>query len=219
VLWNTKELRGYSIRATDGDIGEVHEFYFDDEAWTVEYLVVYIGSWISGRIVLISHTSLGQPDSDSQTLTVNLTKDQVENAPDIDTKMPVYRQQQSKLPNDWPAYWGGGRLLIAGAFDGYSYRKGKRKTPSVEEQEVDTHLRSTREVIGYRIQTSDGEIGHVAGFIMDDKAWTVRSMVVATRNWLPGKKVLVPTEWVEEIRWSEYRVRVNSLRETIRNLP
>jgi len=218
MLWNTKDLRGYSIRATDGDIGKVYEFYFDDQTCTVDYVVVYIGSWISGRNILISHAFLGQPDNDSQILPVTLTKEQVENAPSVDTEEPVHRQRQSKLPNDWPAYWGGGRLLIAGAFGSRTYRQAKKEKRAVEEQEGNPHLRSTREVTGYRIQASDGMIGHVEDFIVDDETWTVRSMVVDTRNWLPGKKVLVATQWIEEVCWSKYRVRVNLLRETIRNL-
>jgi hypothetical protein len=215
VLWKTRNLRGYSIRATDGDIGKVYEFYFDNETWNVDYTVVYIGSWISGRNILISHDFLGQPDSDSQILPVALTKEQVKNAPDVDTEKPVYCQRQGKLPNDWPAYWGGGRLLIAGAFDEYSY---KRARPSVEGQKANPHLWSTREVIGYRIQAGDGNLGHVSNFIVNDRTWAVCSIVISMRNWLPGKKVVLPAQWVEEIRWSEYRILVSSLRETIRNL-
>ena len=210
MLWNTKELRDYTIRATDGDMGKVYEFYFDDGAWTVDYVVVYIGSWISGRAVLISHAFLGQPDSDSQILPVTLTKEQVENAPDVDTEKPVHRQRQSKLPNDWPAYWGGGRLLIAGAFSTYHSKKAKREKSSVEEQEANPRLRSTREVIGYRIQASDGKFGHVSNFIVDDRTWAVCSIVINTRNWLPGRKVIMPTQWVKEIRWSEYKVLVDT---------
>jgi uncharacterized protein YrrD len=219
MLWNTKDLRGYAIRASDGDIGEVYEFYFDDEAWVVDYVVVYIGSWVSGKIILISRTFLGQPDNESQILPVALTKEQVENAPDVDTKNPVYRQRQRKLPNNWPAYWGGSRLLIAGAFEVYSRKKTKMEKPSAEEQEADPHLRSTREVIGYRIQANDGKLGHVCDFIVDDRTWAVCSIVVKTRNWLPGREVVLPTQLVEEIRWSKYKVLVNSLRETIRNPP
>jgi len=217
VLWNTKELRGYTIRATNGEIGKVYEFYFDDEEWTVDYLVAYIGSWISGRVILIPRGVLGQPDSDSQILPVILTKKQVENGPDVDTQKPVHLQRQSRLPRDWPAYWGGGRLMIAGAFNGYSYKKVK-KEPSVADQEENLHLRSTREVVGYRIQTSNGKLGHVSDFVVDDRTWTVCSTVIKTRNWLPGRKVVLPTDCIDEIRWSEYRVLVSPLRETILNL-
>jgi sporulation protein YlmC with PRC-barrel domain len=219
MLRSIKQLCGYRIQATDGDIGKVYEFYFDDEVWTIRYLVVYIGGWLSGRLILIPRVALDQPDSAEHVLPVLLAKKQVESGPSIDMKKPVYRQRRSKLPSDWPLYWGGGRLLIAGAFDAYPYTKTKDKKPSIEDQEGDPHLRSTREVAGYRIQASDGMIGHVEDFILDDEAWAIRYIVVDTRNWMPGKKVLVSTQWAQEIRWSNYIVYVNLLRETIKNLP
>jgi hypothetical protein len=214
-----KELRGYAIRTTDGDIGKVYEFYLDDAAWTVRYMVVDIGGWLSGRPVLIPRAALGQADSKAHILPVELTKMQVEKCPDIDASKPVYRQQSSRLPNDWPLYWGGGRLLIAGIFDGYPYGKSKGRKRPIEEHNDDPHLRSTREVSGYRIHAGDATIGHVEDFIVDDDSWVVRYMVVDTRNWLPGKKVLVATRWVQEIRWASYSVYVNLHREAIQQLP
>jgi sporulation protein YlmC with PRC-barrel domain len=212
-------LRGYTIRATDGDIGKVYEFYLDDDAWTIRYLLVDIGSWLSGRLAIIPRAALGQADSKCHILPVELTKKQVESSPGIDANKPVYRQQKSRLPDDWPIYWGGGRLLIAGAFDGYPYTKTKGGKRLIEEHKGDPHLRSTREVIGYRIQAIDGEIGHVDNFIVDDETWVIHYIVVDTRNWLPGRKVLVPTHWIEDIRWPEYKIRIDLLRESIRNLP
>lgn len=219
MLQSTKELRGYAIRATDGDIGKVYEFYFDDETWTIRYLVVDMGSWLSGRLVLIPRAALGQADSKAHILPVELTKTQVLNSLDINTRKPVYCQRRSKLDEDWPLYWGGGRLLIAGAFDAYAYKKAKGRKTSIEEQKGDPHLRSTREVIGYRIQAIDGDMGHVDNFIVDDEAWVIRYIAIDTRNWLPGKKVLVPTHWIEDIRWPEYKVHIGLLRESIRNFP
>ncbi len=50
---NINSLTGYSLKATNGEIGEVKEFYFDDESWTIRYLIVKTGSWLSGREVLL----------------------------------------------------------------------------------------------------------------------------------------------------------------------
>ena len=122
MLRSMKELYGYTIRATDGDIGKVYEFYFDDEVWTIQYLMADIGSWISGRSVLISRAVLQaspSPDLMAHILPVELTKEQVENSRDVDTVMPVYRQRMGDLSRDWPLYWGGGRLLVAGIIGAY----------------------------------------------------------------------------------------------------
>ncbi|MGQ9572218.1 MAG: PRC-barrel domain-containing protein [Dehalococcoidia bacterium] len=95
----------------------------------------------------------------------------------------------------------------------------------IEEEEArrreseDPHLRSVKEVTGYHIQATDGEIGHVEDFILDDEDWVIRYMVVDTRNWLPGKKVLVAPGWVENIDWSESKVAVGLSREEIKDSP
>ena len=39
MLKNAKDLKGLEIRATDGEIGTVDQFYFDDESWAIRYLV------------------------------------------------------------------------------------------------------------------------------------------------------------------------------------
>jgi hypothetical protein len=62
MLRNLKDLENYAIRATDGDIGHVKDFYFDDEAWAVRYLIVETGGWLSSRKVLISPIAVGKTD-------------------------------------------------------------------------------------------------------------------------------------------------------------
>ncbi len=56
MLRSVSDLHGREIRATDGEIGSVDRFLFDDETWTVRYLVVDTGNWLPGSQVLISHT-------------------------------------------------------------------------------------------------------------------------------------------------------------------
>jgi len=112
MLRNITELRGYAILATDGHIGTVDDFYFDDEDWAIRYLVVDTGGWLSGRKVLISPLSLGHPDFVGRLLPVSLTKSQVEHSPDIDTRKPVSRQHEAELFEyyGYPYYWGGAGL-------------------------------------------------------------------------------------------------------------
>jgi hypothetical protein len=90
---------------------------------------------------------------------------------------------------------------------------------AVEEQQGDPHLQSTREVIDYYIEARDGDIGHVEDFIIDDEAWAIRYLVVNTRNWWPGKKVLVAPQWISEIRWGDAQVHVDMTREHIKDSP
>ena len=62
MLRTAKELIGYTIRALDDDVGHVDDFYFDDRYWLIRYLVVDTGGWLSGRKVLLSPLTIGQPD-------------------------------------------------------------------------------------------------------------------------------------------------------------
>ena len=213
MLRSIEELYGYTIRAADGDIGKVHDFYFDDEFWTIRYLVVDTGTWLTGRRVLIAPASLGQPDWDTKTLPVRLTKKQVEDSPLVGTDQPVSRQLQVDLHHyyGWPHYWAGtsvGTPFLIVPPD-----------QSQEEESGDPHLRSSREVIGYHIQATDDEIGHAEDFIVQDTGWVIRYMVVDTRNWLPGKKVLVAPDWIEEVEWVERKVHVTLERDSVEESP
>jgi len=59
----------------------------------------------------------------------------------------------------------------------------------------------------------------VEDFIIDDDTWTIRYLVVNTRNWWPGKKVLISTRWVDGVSWSESKVMVGLSRESISQSP
>jgi hypothetical protein len=216
MLRSLDDLRGYTVHATDGDIGTVHAFYFDDQTWTVRYIVVDTGTWLTGRRVLISPLAFGEADWDTQRLYVGLTREQVENSPSIDLDKPVSRQKEEKLHAyyGWPAYWTGTAALTT-AYTAAAVAQQKEEPEGAQ----DRHLRSSREVIGYHIDAIDGEIGHVENFVVDDETWIIQYMVVDTRNWLPGRKVLVAPTWVEEIDWAEQEVEVDLHRKTIKNSP
>jgi len=84
MLRNVKHLRGYALRGSDGFIGRVEDFYFDDDTWAIRYLVVETGTWLSGRKVLISPIALGHAGWMGRQLPVALTRAQLQRSPDID---------------------------------------------------------------------------------------------------------------------------------------
>ena len=216
------DLVGYTIRANDGDIGTVSEFYFDDHTWTIRYVVVDTGGWLPGRKVLISPVALNRPDWESRTFPVNLTKEQMRNSPSIDTDKPVSRQHETKLHGyyGWPIYWGAGSMF--GGFQASPLlimeTVNEDESPP-EKPESDTHLRSTSQVTGNHVEATDGEIGHVENFMVDDETWAIRYLLVDTRNWLPGKKVLVSPRWIKRVSWAESKVFVDLTRDAIKNSP
>lgn len=212
---------GYGIRATDGDLGKVSEFYFDDATWTLRYMVVETGTWLAGRKVLISLAALGKPEWQSVSFSVKLTSEQVRNSPDIDTERPIYRQHEAELHSyySWPMYWEGGYAGTLGITPYPLFENPPIVRSTEPERHDDPHLRSTRQVTGYHIHATDGEIGHVEDFIIDDKTWAIDELVVNTGNWLPGKKVLVSPEWITAVNWADSSVQLDRLRASVKKSP
>ncbi len=230
MLQSANDLKGFAITATDGAIGDVEQLYFDDEHWTVRYLIVNTGTWLAARQVLISPISVTKVDRAINQIFVNLTMDQVKNSPDIDTDKPVSRQRETAFMNyyGYPFYWAGPYAWGSAAYPAAiptppaqtrQMIKAAEAAQREAEATADEHLRSAREVTGYHLQAADGEVGHIEDFIIEDRSWAIRYLVVDTRNWLPGKKVLISPEWIERVSWSESKVFVDLPQEAIRNSP
>ncbi|HWK43119.1 MAG TPA: PRC-barrel domain-containing protein [Stellaceae bacterium] len=227
MLSTVSSLTGYAIEATDGTLGTVSDFLFDDQSWKVRWLVVDTGTWLPGRKVLIHVSALGKADPLRQQLPVALTKQQVEDSPDILEHQPVSRRMQGQLYDyyGWDPYWGGNFLgmgSIAGAVGDPAYGipgAAVAEMAQGNDHEADPHLHSVDAVTGYHIHATDGSIGHVEGFLIEDENWTVGYLIVDTRNWLPGKHVLLSPYAVREIDWLDRQVKVDIPREKIKAGP
>lgn len=229
MLVEVKKLHGLTIHALDGEVGKVDEFLFDDEFWTVRYLIVNTGNWLMDHKVLISPLALGGIDWEQQTLTVNLTRDQIKNSPGVATDQPVSRQWETSYFDyyTWPYYWNG-----AGSWGAYG-NPGVMltQTTPLEAESVELragdhshdqdsiHLRSTKEVTGYKISATDDHLGHVSDFIINDETWRVSYLAIDTQNWLPGKNILLPPEWITRVSWSDHSVSVSVTRDQVKGAP
>jgi hypothetical protein len=233
MLYRMSEIEGYSLRATDGTIGSVIDFYFDDATWAVRYVVVDTGTWLSGRKVLLTPQAAGQPDPVNRLLPVQLTRAQVENSPDIDLARPVERAMEERLYRyyGWEPYWGDGMMPLnvprrparppdaAGNPNAIAPPPATLDDPDVDTAAFQPHLRSADTVMRYYIHARDGDLGHVADFLLDAESWMIRYMAVDTRNWLPGRKVLVSPQWIEDISWSENQVTLDLIKQQIKAAP
>lgn len=224
MLINAKQLKGLVVRATDGELGSVEDVYFDDETWAVRYLTVETGGWLGGREVLVSPYAVIRADWAAKQLDVELTKKQVEHSPAINTHLPVSRQYEAEYLGyyGYPDYWGGPYLWGPAFYPaGYAVRQDSAAAAvdRIRSQSLDSHLRSTAAVSGYAIEALDGNLGHVEGFLVDDEAWSIRYLEVATKNWWPGKKVLVSPAWIEKISWTDSQVSLGLTRDVIRTGP
>ncbi len=212
MLQNIREIYGNKLTALDGDIGQVKDFYFDDKTWVIRYLVADTGSWLTGRLVLLSPHAFGKLDLYEKTLHVKLHKKQIQDSPSIESHKPVSRQYEVEYYNyyGWPAYWEGSAMWGLG---GYPLvlppSKDEMLAHLQHHHRDDKHLQSTRAVTGYGIQTTDGEIGQVSGFMVDKKSWAIRELAVETGHWYSGKEILISPDRIERISYEESKVFVN----------
>jgi hypothetical protein len=215
MFHETKDLRGFAIHAADGYIGDVHDFLFDDQTWMIRYLVVDTSMF--GRRVLISPSAvLDEPDLFSREIRVLLTREQVKKSPDLDTDAPVSRIKEREISSyyGWPFYWD--TSMSAGYIAAYS---GPNIAVNEAGQDASgTHLRSVLEIRGYGIHAIDGHIGHADEFIFNKK-WGIEYLVVDTKHWLPGKKVLVAVSWIRNLSWGEQEITVDLPKQQIKDSP
>lgn len=244
MIRNAKTIEECELRARDETVGTVKDLYFDDEKWHVRYFVVDTGSWLTGRTVLMASGVITSTDWDQRLLAVNLTQEQVRNSPHVDTHRPVSRQHETSLHDyyGWPYYWGAPALgtgyvapiAPAAAASAAAIRpsrpsgaefgeergaSGGAASRPAPESEADSHLRSAHVVRGYHIEATDGSIGHVEDLMIDDATWAILYILVDTRNWWPGKKVVVSPAEVRAIHWANSTMAVDLSREAIKSSP
>lgn len=212
MLRSIHELTRHRIEAKDGDLGRAEDFLFDDRTWETRFLVMDTGTWLPKRQVLISPQAIQGADAIEDRIEVDLTKAQIEGSPEIQSNQPVSMQKEKALSDyfGWNPLWSAPEMTAVPVV-----------TPSRDDNrsDGDSHLRSAETLRRYGIEAKDGSIGHVDDFIVDTDNWRIRYLIVATRNWLPGKKVMISPDWVGDIDWNEERVQVDMTRDSIRNGP
>ena len=219
MLHQTKQLYGYTLTASDGEIGHVKDFYFDDKTWVIRYLVADTGSWLSGRQVLLSPHAFGGVDRNEKTFAVKLTRKQIEGSPSIEQHKPVSRQYEVDYYQyyGWPAYWNGGAMWGLGGYPLVMPRSKDQIEAQQHHHRDDKHLQSAKAVAGYSLHSSDGEIGSVSGFMVDEKSWAIRQLAVETGHWYAGKEILIPANAVERISYEDSEVFVKLTKAAIQH--
>jgi hypothetical protein len=216
MLRSLKDLERYAASASDGEIGSVVNFLFDDERWATRYLVVDCGGFLREGRVLISPLFFGQADWATRSFHLALTKDKIKNSQHERDYYGYY---------GYPYYWsyGGvwGMWPYPGAFRPGAWQEddAARTAAAARAETDDAHLRSVNEVRGYHIQGTDEAIGHVEDFIVDDETWQIRYLVIDTSNWWFGRKVLVAAAWTSRVSWDERKVFVDLTRAAITSSP
>lgn len=218
MLFNTQDLRGTKLLASDGEIGHILDVYFDDQTWALRYLVVDTGGWLGGRQVLLSPQCFGSYHPETETLCINLLKHQIEASPPTESHQPVSRPYEEVYYRyyGWPAYWNADAMTALGAYP--ILLPPTDVEIATHKQQVkarESHLRSAQTVQGYAIEAVDGPVGHVSGFLVEERDWHFQDLVAETGHWYSGKEVLIPMGEIKRISYDDSKVFVTISREQI----
>jgi hypothetical protein len=227
MLNSIKQLYGKPLAATDGELGQMRDFYFDDQDWAVRYVVADTGKWLPGRQVLLSpHAFAGDAPAD-KAWHVNLTRKQIEDSPSIETHKPVSRQFEAEYHRyyGWPFYWEGEGLW--GGTRGFPVLEVPPKFAANEAPAAtgqvpepgELHLRSTQAVNGYQLKAADGIVGHVCDFLVDEKSWAIQQLVIKTGHRFTGKEVQIAASEVERISYEDSTVFVRLSQKAVEQSP
>ena len=235
MLFAVSGLIGCEVKASDGDIGAVNDFLFDDRTWIIQWMAVDTGGWLPGRRAFIHPSAIAPLElppkpalpmmsrGETLELSVNLTRREVEAGPLAREGEGVTGDMETLLYDyyGWDPYWGASHFGAAALpnaesriVDGAARREAE--VPPVAG--VD-RLHSVTEFNGYAVHALDGDIGHVENLLADDSNWEVRYLLIATRNWWPGKVVRLSPYAVKAVDWFGEGVNMNVTREQVRSAP
>lgn len=228
MLHSARNLEGFSVEVSDGDLGKINDVYIDDEQWAIRYFAVATGNWLNRRQVLISPLSIEVIDWPHMTMRLKLSRDQVGKSPDIDISQPVTREHEHALHRyyDYAPYWGGPELwgysIIAAVLESRSYKDhiiNKVHDDAEKARGHRTHLCSGKSLIGYHLQATDQEFGKVVNCLFDDHDWSIRFIVVGAGSWLAGKDLLISPRRFDHVSWDEKCFYVNATRREAESSP
>lgn len=199
MLHDLKSLVGIPALATDGQVGHIRDFFFDDQSWKVQYVVVEVGSWLKRRDVVLPVNVIAKPDWAGKVCHIALSREQIGKSPDVDSEKPVSRQQEIAMQE----FFGPLAFWIDTEFGLTNIPAGVRYPVHTAE---DPHLRSRDHVLGYHVLATDGEVGVLEGLLLDEASWHLAYLDVKAGGWLQHRSVLIPTRWVDSVSWPQLRI-------------
>ena len=212
------QLRDYKLLTTDGETCELEDLFFNEITWQIHYLVVKTGSWLLGRRVLINPDIVNDIIDGQKELSLLMSKEKVESSPAVSTVLPISSEAELLLAKFWEWVPRDAEGPLPEEAGGSIEAEASTETKDLSERAAKSKLRSFREVAGYTIHATDGKFGHLEDLLCDDD-WCIRYAVVDTRNWIPGKKVLLPVGRIEKVKWAEHSLYVESSCELVKSAP
>ena len=220
MKYNLSKISLLKVKAVEGDVGFVEDYLFDDDLWTIRYIVANVRPWIDTEEVLLTPLSIKGLDQKHKEIEFCHDKKSIENSPRISADEPVKRHQEKILLRENRA----SKHLIddEGTVEEDSQRslgvsmhpealvtKSKKTT---EKDECNSHLRSFREIRGYEVYCVDDFLGYLEDVEVDDEAWNVLCLLVKTDQ---GQNLKLAPGWVDCIYGSENMMKLNVPRVTV----
>lgn len=240
MLLRADSVIGCALQARDGEIGGVDDLLFEDGGWRVRWLVADTGTWLPGRRVLVPASRLGPTGAGRTTIPVDLTRDALRGCPDVDTDRPVSRATEASLVDHYGLATSAGLAsapLVPSRYLGVGMLPPVPGAPTVDPMapapasveaapdlpphapESASDLRSMLDLTGYEVLGADGPVGQVVDGLVDGEVWEIRSLVIGTGTWWPGRRLLLGRDWIDEIDYPTRAVRVGRSGEEIKGLP
>jgi hypothetical protein len=182
-MFNASSIVGYGVEGSDGPIGIVADLLFEDVTWSGRWMAVDTGASLGGRRVLLPRLSLDRADRTLRRFQAHLTQREISDSPHIDAGMCVSRRLEADFCAHYGCqqYWADERSEIING---------------------PTRLRSIAAVTNYRIHASDGEIGRVEDFVLEDVGWSIRHVAVKVR-WSPDQSLLLSPRSALAVDWED----------------
>lgn len=205
---NLKALYGFSLMASEGIIGAVEDYYIDDHSWIVKFMVVHTGEWLTSRRVVISTQSVEDIDWELSRFQTQLTREQVQASPEIDTEQHMGPEHEEilvrhyHLHTHWPEAGMFGIPPLVPATPIF------KEPPEKELQRRKSRLVVAGEVMGCSVEATDGHLGTLEDFMIQ-AGWQIGEIVVKTGGSILGKKVWVPLTDIAMLDWEKNTIRVN----------
>ncbi len=231
MLYRADAILNQKVEATDGVVGVVKDLYFDDASWTLRYLVVDTGGWLTGRDILIGSESLVQYDEERGVVVTRLSQMQIENSPDAESGQPISRLSEIQLSQyyGWSPYWSAPAGLFPWSKT-YSFPRepsapnGGPLTSQFESEfekqsQTEPNLRSFSHLKDYGLHANDGDVGQVEDLLIEPETWRITHLIADTRLWWPGGLVVIDRALIDRICWPERQIAVSMTRAEVKNSP
>lgn len=217
ALRSARRLLGYTVLMKDGGKGKLADILFDESTWGLCYFVIETGSLLLGRQVLLGSSAVSDVREGEKALILSVSGHDIRKSPHVSTKLPVSREAELLLAKYWQwATPDAGPLppMVSQNITAEASPEEKR----LSEAAAESRLRSTKETLRYAIRAAEGRVGRLKDMLCGAD-WHIRYVAAGTRNWLPGRRVLLPVRFINEIRWSDKSVHVSPSRDLIRRAP